>query len=558
MRFENAQLRRILRSPYETICSWVGTKRDFQRSKDANFSNWWVHYLESREANETDLVEIGFDEDGPRINLKEPKNSAQELQEYKLLTIEGEQASSRKLSVYSLDDILSRKNARSWLEMHNACDPAVGIVEHLEELGGAKLGAKELLGRQKETLKKAKARGVSTTLKNEFRLEIEDQDFTHPISLEYFFLFWGLKFKRCRFRGAMSLEKLKSRNAVSFEDCIFDGDVSFRDACIYSSFDMKNCYFGGNCDFSNLYVSGRFTLSDTVFSDGLFGPAMSLQATCYVERNLFFGNNVNLDETLVGVDLTFRKNYFDKDLWMNDAEFQRGAYFSHNLFSGECLLTSSKYQSSVLWMYNTHIGDFDVSDADLSRSMSMAGTSFYNLPPNLLGTELPDDFGWAPRGYWADPSELNAKTRLTAFPRYSALRRKHSSRGDFADQHFFYRKELACRMLDGEFFERKILRVFSVLSNFGWSMTRPLIGMASNVAFHTFVFRAYFSTFSESFSLSLANQFSFLGFNRFLADEALNGLEGSSGELFVGLQIFFGYALWGLFLLSIANRVRMK
>ncbi len=147
------------------------------------------------------------------------------------------------------------------------------------------------------------------------------------------------------------------------------------------------------------------------------------------------------------------------------------------------------------------------------------------------------------------------------------------------DEHMFFRLEMRCREVETTLqFESKILqplgwllslpsRLFRWTSNYGWSMGRPIAAVILLIVACAFAFQWLEVwrpgdaddplTLGQSFGLSLANTFSFLGLGRTFLAEEFQTLTLTS-EILSGVQRFLGPVFLFLFGLALRNRFRMR
>ena len=136
------------------------------------------------------------------------------------------------------------------------------------------------------------------------------------------------------------------------------------------------------------------------------------------------------------------------------------------------------------------------------------------------------------------------------------------------DEHFFLRREFRCKALLGPWHERWLVRAYGALSDFGYSVLRPVWGLGTVIVVFwlvylmTFVWEAILHegtrTGAEAFGLSFSNTFALLGFSRiYYCAEYFANLPAWI-KVLGGVQTIAGVVLLFFLGLGLRNRFRLK
>ena len=146
-----------------------------------------------------------------------------------------------------------------------------------------------------------------------------------------------------------------------------------------------------------------------------------------------------------------------------------------------------------------------------------------------------------------------------------------TSQGLPDEAHFFFRGEMECKLKTSRGLENLFYRAYKIVSDYGYSYTRPLVAIAFLWLIWTLIYTAYFwskadvetfaptlKAFVEAAGLSFANIFAFFGFHRRFANTTEWSKEADLLIAFTGLETLLGFILLFLFGLGLRNRFRLK
>ena len=183
------------------------------------------------------------------------------------------------------------------------------------------------------------------------------------------------------------------------------------------------------------------------------------------------------------------------------------------------------------------------------------------------------------------PSVPDSGHKATQFRRrYERLKLLMDEKKNFADEHFFLRKELECREVEARTsLTRWSIRMFRLTSDFGWSMKRPIGWMVAIWAIGALLIGAAelwdyrhgawpdcsqwtgagpcpqpeYLNLGQVMGLSFSNLFAFLGLGIHIMRAEITSLTGVS-EVIAGAQMFLGPIFLFLLALGLRNRFRIK
>jgi hypothetical protein len=164
------------------------------------------------------------------------------------------------------------------------------------------------------------------------------------------------------------------------------------------------------------------------------------------------------------------------------------------------------------------------------------------------------------------PQAIGDRDLAAAKETCGTIRQVLTQQGRIEDAHFFYRREMTYAGRIGHLFERLPYQLFGLVSDYGHSISRPIIGLFGLWSVGTLVYLISFAARDVAAGVqridlsaagrSFANMFKFLGFQRSYFEPAL--IREMSGGLKVwgGCQTIVAFAL--LFFLGLALRTRFR
>lgn len=136
------------------------------------------------------------------------------------------------------------------------------------------------------------------------------------------------------------------------------------------------------------------------------------------------------------------------------------------------------------------------------------------------------------------------------------------------EEHYFFRREMACAARIGRFYQRLPYWAFGCLSNYGYSLARPTIGIVALWIVAAFAYLLFhpvlepvkteFGAIGTAAGFSFSNLFAFLGFNRTLVDPELLESLPSGLTFLAAFQSVAGVILLFLLGLGLRNRFPLR
>jgi len=270
-------------------------------------------------------------------------------------------------------------------------------------------------------------------------------------------------------------------------------------------------------------LSSFIFLKDAVFINSNFKKETSFKNAVFVEEGVF-------ESCKFKGPLIFFNSHFLKGANFWDAEFSTGFTFIHSRVMGDARFYDAVFTREATFIRSTfngyvtfqgakfglddgeHLPDWDevdpisgqsyrqvdFSDCVFERPTSFRDAHFSAAYPILEGTILHanTDFSSAKENWPQRPKADPAQARESC----AKIRHALAKQGLPDEEHFFFRRKMGFAAQIGGFWQRLPYRLFGLVSNFGESIARPLIGLG--VAFVTFavMFSAYFNWMNEFYA----------------------------------------------------------
>jgi Pentapeptide repeats (9 copies) len=327
------------------------------------------------------------------------------------------------------------------------------------------------------------------------------------------------------FGGATSFQNAKFRNYAHFHDLVFGNaaDVSFSSASFGPIAEFDGTTFGGRADFSAAQFRQEASFSSVTFCD----------------------------------KTKFSSATFEEKAQFRDAKFKKGVEFIDTTFSGRVSFLEVKFgqpgkQQNVSFV-----------DCQFAKPTNFRKAIFHSNYPDFAGAVLHDKTAFTDQpGHWpkvalGDPEQAKASCAV--------IRHNLGRQGLPEAEHFFFRREMGFAGQIGGWWERLPYRAFGVVSDYGYSIARPVLWLVGLWLVPAFVFLQWFRTcycvgdwqfLPQALSLSFSNIFNFFGFQRSYLGEAFIRDLGPWLHLLSAVQTIFGFVL--LFFLGLGLRTRFR
>jgi hypothetical protein len=340
------------------------------------------------------------------------------------------------------------------------------------------------------------------------------------------------------------------------------------------------------------HVEERFKLANCSF-DELPTPESMDSFSSISLRDLAFDRSVLLSQRVFPFMIDFSRSIFRKNFSMHksiltsahfsDTHFQRFAYFSEAKIGNIGCISNAVEFRNAKFSRHSNFSKAQLKNADFTRakfeeSARFDGTVFYNGCPKFYEADLPEDtvFPLQPEN-WGFPmpsidrfgtykpyTPLQLKIESNSF---TALRRRMEELQRPEDAHFFTRLEFRAKGQPKGWYSL-LIKLYGWLSNYGYSIGRPLAALGFLVALGAAAYFGYFlssstalknppeTPFWTGLGFSFSSTFSFIGLGKLLDDNILVQLP-SALRLVAGIQTVFGLSFSFLLGLGLRNHFRV-
>ena len=328
-------------------------------------------------------------------------------------------------------------------------------------------------------------------------------------------------------------QELKNRLRDDISTPSHTESVRWREKYFEHGLYCEGFYFPRGLDLRGSYFNDHVSFAYAYLAYGVKAPF------CHFQRDANFGT------CYFGASADFGVSYFEK----HGGGIFQAAVFNEMAYFGRCVFALS--------------GNF--SDAVFKQGASFSETWFLENIPTFFQADVHENTDFSIRTeYWprVRPSSAAADKRI-----YTRLRQIMHELHKPDEEYFFFRQEMRSKAALEAWPDTWVIKSFGALSDFGFSVARPVMGLIFAWIFPALIYTAAFapaiisgtsklSTFG-AFGLSFANLFSFLGLAELMFRETI--LEfGPWLSLLAGLQTVTGFVLLFLLALGLRNRFRMK
>ena len=300
-------------------------------------------------------------------------------------------------------------------------------------------------------------------------------------------------------------------------------------------------------------------------------------------KDAYFGDVSFSNEADFG-SVTFEKNALFQDVTFGGYTFFNFATFKHDCnFKSSNILGYSHFSKTRFLERSVFVDcQFEMPtnfrNAQFKETYPEFDGAVFHQSPTFSASEKGEfpkldmkrgEIGLERRCLWPAIRHRSGSELEAARMSVSAIRHSVAQQGKPEDEHFFFRKEMGFAARIGGFWQRLPYRIFGIVSDFGYSVARPVAGLGVvwflSAFFGLIVFIAVEGRFavgenlaaaSEAAALSLANMLPFLGFR------GLNFETGYFADLPVVLKVLGGAQTIAsfvlLFFLGLGLRTRFR
>ncbi|MEX0970887.1 MAG: pentapeptide repeat-containing protein [Paracoccaceae bacterium] len=340
----------------------------------------------------------------------------------------------------------------------------------------------------------------------------------------------GEHFELPKPESMVEFENVEFKANLVAEQCVFLGVANFGRA----TFTQEAIF--GRATFTQWAIFAGATFTEwTYFAGATFTQAADFGGATFKELAFF-------NEATFTQRANFRSATFDVSANFESAAFSRWAIFQNATFKQTAIFLNTSFNSET----------------------NFTNTTFGEVPRIHQATMHEATYFTRDAAYWPKP---DAKTAERSADDYSRLRQFMNKLQKPDDEHFFLRQELACKAMLGGWWHRLPIRLYGWVSDYGYSLLRPTIGLAAT---WLVPFLAYLVAFSwchvlydggepwgPAFGLSIASSFGFFGFNRVYYGELFS--TAPDWLMFMtGLQTILGFIFLFFLGLGLRNRFRLR
>ncbi|WP_412506514.1 pentapeptide repeat-containing protein [Roseovarius sp. SYSU LYC5161] len=316
---------------------------------------------------------------------------------------------------------------------------------------------------------------------------------------------------------------------------------------------MQGCVFPGFTTFSDTHFAGT-----TIFFKAHFAGPAHFRGTHFADRAFFqaayFADYADfICHAHFNKRAEFRAAHFAGPAFFDDAHFADHAVFNTTHFGGSARFKAAHFD-----------GPADFSNGAFKSKTVFAGAEFERWAPKFHHREMHHDTSFTTeRNNWPKPTKDNADDGKRA---YTRLRQIAAEAHNPDDEHFFLRQEMRCKRVLADRFHKLLFCLYSLISDYGYSVARPAAGLALSWLLPGFAYLFHFAagiiagtapvSILGPFGLSFANLFAFLGLRRLYFTHVLKDLPGWLQAL-AGAQTVAGVVLLFFLGLGLRNRFRL-
>lgn len=259
--------------------------------------------------------------------------------------------------------------------------------------------------------------------------------------------------------------------------------------------------------------------------------------------------------------------HFERDADFSGAMFQESANFGVSWFgaNGVAVFEETVFAGNADFTRCHFAGFTDFERAEFSSTIDFEFAEFENYVPKFFHTNPSQDIRFsAINSNWPSPNASNGEEGKRA---YTRLRQIMNDSHKPDEEYFFYRQEMKCKAAVERWPDRWIISSFGHLSDFGFSIARPIFALLFIWIFPAVLYQVSLSgiflnkeallSIPASFGLSFSYLFSFLGLTERFFPSVSQNLP-SLLSMVSGIQTIMGFVLLFLLGLGLRNRFRIK
>lgn len=395
----------------------------------------------------------------------------------------------------------------------------------------------------------------------------------------------GINFSSAFFTGTARFYSATFVDITLFVSTTFDNESWFNCATFNRSAFFDNANIQSDAHFISVEFKSEALFHFTNFEgEANFRDTTFLGDAVYVSAS--FTGKASFASAAFNLRVLFDSATFARDAFFTSATLNGTVSFSSATFTGAARFVSAVFASHPKFITTWFRAVADFSDASFGQSVTFRDGSFETLFPVLDGVAPPERMEVVaedrtterkvPDGpdkgkttqvpSWPaipdDPEKLKAARQSAA-----ALRHAMGRQGLPEEEHFFFRKEMGFEARIGGFWRRLPYVLFREVSFFGYSVERPAFWLVMTlvlpwalVPWLCVLWPGLAGpgavTWDREAALSVANTFSFFGFQRLYFDVEVLQARAWVFQVMGAAQTVLGFVF--LFFLGLGLRTRFR
>lgn len=297
--------------------------------------------------------------------------------------------------------------------------------------------------------------------------------------------------------------------AVGFSGFLFLKYADFRGAQFMEVADFMYAQFMEGADFMYAQFTEEIHFSYAQFKEGAyfmhtqFMKEASFTIAQFMKEANFSDAQFKEYATFINAQFTkeayFKNAQFTTWVSFRDAQFTKGASFSDAQFKEGAHFSSSRFEAHSYFQQAIFSKALDFTDASFAQPANFRGARFEKYYPILEGTNLHGKTTLtAQPKYWPKATDhsqyegANTPTLESAAAGCAHLRHNMTAQGLPDDAHFFFRREMGCKLAMAGGVKKLPLWLYGKLSDYGYSYGRPLGWLIQLWLVWTLVYTPYF------------------------------------------------------------------
>lgn len=284
-------------------------------------------------------------------------------------------------------------------------------------------------------------------------------------------------------------------------------------------------------------------------------------------RGCHFESHANFQGAAFSAGARFSFVHFQRAADFSGAVFGDGADFSLSWFAEHDGASFSRacFDGAADFMLCCFLADVGFNDAVFRGGASFQRAEFRRSVPEFFHCQQHQATAFtAEPPYWPEVTPSNGVQGKAA---YTRLRQMMNDLAKVDEEYFFYRQEMRCKAAIEHWPDNWVIKGFGGLSDFGFSITRPLLALFAMWCVPAIVYLGHYAPAIMDgsvemsplgpFGLSFGFLFSFFGFPKLFFEPVVDGM-GPVLTLLAGVQTIMGFVLLFLLGLGLRNRFRLK